>query len=375
MGSVLGGSNSVQPVEHTLRWVVVTFRELSAVWVVGLVVVDLTGPEPGDKFILIASAVLAVAWGVVTVWASRGELLGTVRFAVVDGLVVLLLSLSGWFAGSRDFVSGGYPTSWLFVVALASSLRWTLIAGGSLMVVHTAIHLMMELGLTRTFGTFQFLVFALIAGWAFDAIRDRERLRVEAEARLSEEQRTAVRLEEGTRIAQKLHDSVLQTLQAIKSESESPQQIRYLARWQERELRRTIAELRSSHQDSFRVGLLTMRDGVEDLYATVRILDVIRDDAVMSPPLSVALSAAREAMTNAAKHSGSERIDLYSEISDEWALIHVRDRGIGFADEQVDRSHGTSMSIVEPVASVGGSTKILSSPGSGTEVTIRVPVA
>ena len=37
------------------------------------------------------------------------------------------ISISGWLAGAPDFVAGGYPISWLFLAAFATSLRGTIV--------------------------------------------------------------------------------------------------------------------------------------------------------------------------------------------------------------------------------------------------------
>ena len=366
------GEATVRPVEHTLRWVVVTFRLLAALWSLALILAVVLGGSPGDRPVMAGTASLAAGWAVFTLVGARRGFLGHIPFALADGLVISVLSAAGLVAGTEDFISGGYPGSWLFVVAFVANLRWTLAAGVFLVLEHTVIHLLMGLGPVRTTGTFQFLVFALIAGWAFDSVRERERLRLVAEERLASEQRIAVRLEEGTRLARKLHDSVLQTLKAIQSEAENPEQVRYLARWQERGLRSTIEDLRSEYEGGFRARLLAVRDEVDDLYQTVTTKAVIRNDAEITPNLEVALDATHEALTNAAKHSGADLVDLYAEISDGWVTVNVRDRGHGFDPSATGR--GSSMSMVDPVETIGGVVEVVSKRGTGTEVTIRVPV-
>jgi signal transduction histidine kinase len=363
-----------QGVDVTLRWVVVAFRLLAWVWALALIGVVILKGAPGSRPVLAAAAAVATLWAGFTVWASRSsDRLHSPWFAVADGVVVFALGAAGWIAGTEDFVSGGYPGSWLFVVAYATNLRWTMLAAVALTLEHVVIHDLMNLGLGRTVGTFQFIVFGLIAGWAYEALRLHEQRRHEAETRLEEERRQAVRLEQGARLGQLLHDSVLQTMQAIRSGADDPKQVRYLARWQERELRRTIEELRSPYQRSFRAELLAVRDGVEDLYRSMQIAEVIRDDAEMTPALEVGLGAAREAMTNAAKHAGVEKVDLYAEVSDGSAVIHVRDRGQGFDPSVGPKGHGWAISVEGPIESVGGSVTVDSAPGAGTEVTIQVP--
>ena len=135
------------------------------------------------------------------------------------------------------------------------------------------------------------------------------------------------------------------------------------------ELRRNIEEWRSEYRDSFRANLLTIRDEVEDTHR-VEIEAVIRDDAPLNPSLAAAIKTAREAMANAAKHSGSRNISLYSEFANGEAHIHVRDSGSGFSsDEQRNRVHER---LAKRVESVGGLVEIDTAPESGTEIKIIV---
>lgn len=360
------------PVNDTLRRVTAGYRFLTWIWVVIMVLVVVVGHHPGNRWILSAGLLAATAWLLVTLWASRSNRrLGQMSFVVADGLVALALSATGWVAGVSDFISGGWPGSWLFVVAFATNLSWTIGASLVLVAEHIVLHLQHGLPSLRTAGTFQFIALALVVGWAFDALRQRERLRIEAEQKLAREQEDKARHQERSRLALQLHDSVLQTLHAIRVGADSADEVRYLSRRQERELRRTIEEFRSPYPDSFRARLLRHRNEVEDLCRGVQVLEVVRDDAAVTPALAASLDAAREAMLNAGKYSGAKQVDLYSEIGPEEAVIHVRDRGVGFDVSEV--REGMGMTVLRSVERAGGHVTITSEPGRGTEVTIRVP--
>ncbi|HSL25739.1 MAG TPA: ATP-binding protein [Acidimicrobiia bacterium] len=366
-------ATEIPPVQHTLRWIVVMFRLLGWVWSVALILVTLHTQPQTSRMVLVGAGVLATVWAGLTVGAGhRDRYLLNPVFATIDGLVAFALIAAGWAAGANDFVSGGYPASWLFVVAYAGSLRWTMGAALLLTVYYAFIHVLMDVPnlYVRTVGSFQYIVFGLLAGWAFDALRDREALRLEAAARLQAEQQTATRHEERALLARRLHDSVLQTLHVIRMGTADMSEIRYLARLQERELRRTIDEYRSPHEHSFRAELLGARDQVEDM-CRVEIQSVIRDDAELSRPLEELVAAAREAMMNAAKHSGADLIHLYSEIVDGRARVNVRDRGRGFEDAITDH-HGLADSLVHRMQAVGGEVLVESVAGRGTDVTISV---
>jgi signal transduction histidine kinase len=84
--------------------------------------------------------------------------------------------------------------------------------------------------------------------------------------------------------------------------------------------------------------------------------------------------AAREAMTNAAKHARTDDISVYAEVEPALVSVFVRDRGIGFDRTAVaaDR-RGIADSIEERLRRAGGSATIVSSPGGGTEVELTLP--
>ncbi|HSR46058.1 MAG TPA: ATP-binding protein [Acidimicrobiia bacterium] len=377
MGRTTRSSVAVRPVDGTLKWVVVQYRILVCLWALVLIAVTLYRELPGNHGVLYAGGALAVSWTGFTIWASRtNRILGSLWFVALDGAVVLLLSAGGAIAGTDDFFSGGFPGSWLFVVAFATNLRWTMVASLVLLGEHAVLHDIMDLGAVRTAGTFQFPVLGLIIGWAFDALRQREALRLAAEQQLAAEQEASARHQERAALAQRLHDSVLQTLHAIRTHAEDPMQVRYAARRQERELRRTIEDLSSPYEKSYRAALMEIRDEVEDLFPSVEIDVLVRSDTEVDGTLEVGLKVTREAMVNAAKHSGQLRIDVYSEIANGIATTRVRDRGNGIDPDAADRIlRGKERSMLNRLSPVGGTARIDSGPDTGTEVTIEVPIS
>ncbi|HSJ27221.1 MAG TPA: hypothetical protein VLB67_03360 [Acidimicrobiia bacterium] len=361
-------------VDVTLRNVVVTYRFLVTVWLWILVGVVIATGGNGSRPVLVGAAVFAGLWAGVTVWAGRANhRLGSIAFVICDGAIALGLSGIGLVAGTDDFVSGGWPASWLFTMAFAFDLRFTVMASFVLVVEHVFLHLAHGLGDIRMAGTFQFIVFAVIIGWAFDALRERERLRLALQDELDRQREAAARYEERASLARHLHDEVLQTFHAIEVSADKPQQVAYFVRRQTRELRRTIEEFRSPHTRSFRAILLRSRDEVEELYRGVKINEVIRSDGEVGHSLDVVLGAAREAMMNAAQHAGVDQVDLYSVIEDGVVVVNVRDRGRGF-DPDGETGRRVERSMSERVGPVGGSVTIRSSAGRGTEVSIVAPV-
>jgi signal transduction histidine kinase len=186
---------------------------------------------------------------------------------------------------------------------------------------------------------------------------------------LGEERSERVRSQERAEIAAHLHDSVLQTLALIQRSAESPREVARLARGQERELRTLLYGNRAVTGQLADLLRRAAAD-VEDDYA-IKVDVVLVGDVAVTADLAAAVDAAREAMVNAAKHSGVTAVSLYAEVDGDVADIFVRDRGSGFdLAEVADDRQGVRGSIIDRVERHGGSVTITSSPGAGTEVHI-----
>ncbi|KXO96385.1 histidine kinase [Tsukamurella pseudospumae] len=195
---------------------------------------------------------------------------------------------------------------------------------------------------------------------------------------LGAERAARVRTIEREEIASHLHDSVLQTLALIQKQSADGAAVKRLARSQERELREWLFGGAEAPARSLAAALKAAAADVEDAHSVA--VDVITVGDVEGPELGVddrftaLLGAAREAMVNAAKHSGCESIDTYAEVDEDSVAVFVRDRGVGFDPEAVpaDRQ-GLAKSIRSRVERRGGAVAVRSAPGRGTEVRMSVP--
>ncbi len=100
---------------------------------------------------------------------------------------------------------------------------------------------------------------------------------------------------------------------------------------------------------------------------TVDVVSV--GDLALDERLRPLVAAAREALTNAARHSGAPRVDVYAEVAGTRVEVFVRDRGRGFDLAAVPEDRlGVRRSIVDRVERHGGSARIRTAPGEGTEV-------
>lgn len=171
-------------------------------------------------------------------------------------------------------------------------------------------------------------------------------------------------------IAAHLHDSVLQTLTLIRAGADSPTRVRALALRQERELRAWLYTGSSEPEESVADAVRGQALEVETAYG-VEIELVTVGDRVPSPADLAAVAAAREAMTNAARH-GKAPISVYQEVRAESLEIFVKDSGDGFDPDQIPEDrHGYRHSIVGRVERVGGNVKVRQR--AGTEIAIWVP--
>jgi signal transduction histidine kinase/phage shock protein PspC (stress-responsive transcriptional regulator) len=180
-----------------------------------------------------------------------------------------------------------------------------------------------------------------------------------------------VRADARADMAAHLHDSVLQTLAMIQRQADDPKAVQQLARRQERELRNWLYgdEL---HEATLKAALTSAAAEVEDERG-VPVELVTVGDCDTSEEIQALVRAAREAMVNAAKHSGADKIDVYAEVDEDSVEVFVRDRGKGFdADAVAEDRMGVKGSIIDRMARHGGTGTIRSAPGDGTEVRLEI---
>ena len=195
---------------------------------------------------------------------------------------------------------------------------------------------------------------------------------------LDDERLDRIRLDERARISAHLHDSVLQTLTLIQQSADDPVRTSQLARRQERELRGWLYGPTSTSPDGLLLGPAIERTAldVEEMHGvTIEVVAVGDSGAPVRTGGDALLAAAREAMVNAAKHSGVDRIDVFIERTPESIEVFIRDTGEGFDTSVVDpKRKGLSESIVARMSRAGGSATIHSEPGAGTEVELVLPI-
>jgi signal transduction histidine kinase/ligand-binding sensor domain-containing protein len=201
------------------------------------------------------------------------------------------------------------------------------------------------------------------------------------------------RLAERTRIAQELHDTLLQGLLSASMQlhvaddqlaGDSPAKplvnrvLALMGRVIE-EGRNAVRGLRSAHDDSSDLGQAFSRVAQEldvqeevDFRVVVEGLPralhpVIRDDVYR---------IGREALVNAFRHSRANRIEVEVDYSTGYLSILIRDNGCGI-DPEVLRAgregHWGLPGMHERAEKIGAKLRVWSRPNSGTEVELTVP--
>jgi signal transduction histidine kinase len=199
----------------------------------------------------------------------------------------------------------------------------------------------------------------ILAPWAWRLAREREA-----------ERAARIRTEERADFAARVHDSVLQTLTLIQKD---PGDARRLARRQERELRAWLYPEREPAGDATLAGAVDAAAAeIEELHG-VRVEVVRTGDAPLDERTQALILAGREAMTNAAKHSGVDEVAVFLDAEGDPISLYVRDRGTGFDPAAVapDR-RGVAESIRGRMERVGGTARVVSAPGEGTEIELAV---
>jgi signal transduction histidine kinase/phage shock protein PspC (stress-responsive transcriptional regulator) len=188
---------------------------------------------------------------------------------------------------------------------------------------------------------------------------------------LGDERAATAREAERADIAAHLHDSVLQTLALIRNQASDEASVRRLARAQERELREWLYQDRAPSGLSLATALKDIAAEVEDL-TDAEIGVVVAGDHPPTGPAAALIGATREGLLNAVRH-GAPPVSLYAEIGADRAEVFIKDRGPGFDLNQVPADRlGVRESILGRVRRQGGSAEVVSAPGQGTEIRLKL---
>ncbi len=212
--------------------------------------------------------------------------------------------------------------------------------------------------------------------------------RLDAERRRTSSTALAAQEEERARVARDLHDEVNQSLTALLLRLEAARvkapvelahelaETKALANQAMEELLMLARQLRPTALDD--LGLNAALAGhVKELGRRGKVNSTFESSGDFSGlPTDVQLvvyRVAQEAMSNAAQHSGAERVDVKLARQGDRVELTVADDGSGFTFDQATRGLGIA-GMRERALLVGGDMQVESRLDSGTRVRLTVPL-
>ena len=344
--------------DHGMVRGITAFRAIALAWAwVGLVVerdhldrpwLAVVGMALATAMTLVLVAVLPslsrISWRLVAVELALG-----CGLLVLDGVV--------YDALRQQSLPWAWPAAGVIMAAVAGGLWWGSVAAVAVaaasFVGESILRDSLRWSTSAASKSALFLLAGVVAALAAQRLRQAEREISLARAR-----------EETARV---LHDGVLQTLAVIHRRSDD-EALRTLAADQERELRAYVAgrAATASLADRLRA-IVTTVDQRHQLRTEVALAGDL--PALEEPRADALVGAVGEALTNAAKHSGSGRAVLFAEPSDDGAGVFcsVADDGVGFDGNSGD-GLGLEHSIRRRIEDVGGRVEVETAVGRGTEV-------
>ncbi|MEV2909155.1 sensor histidine kinase [Paenibacillus larvae] len=210
-------------------------------------------------------------------------------------------------------------------------------------------------------------------------------------AQLAEQARVSAIVEERQRLARELHDAVSQQLFAIsmtataalrtldKDFDKAQRQIFLIEEMSavaQSEMRALLLHLRPVHLEGnlLAVGLHKL---LQELKAKVPI-EIVEDlDEEIRLPKGIEdhlFRIVQEALSNSLRHSKASKLEVKLHHRGDGLRLSIRDNGIGFEIDNTKQASYGLHTMRERVNEIGGSLQIITTPGKGTRIEIRVPI-
>ena len=375
-------------------------RGVTLVWSAVVTAVD------ASSGVLDRPAAAAVLLTVLAVWSAVWTAAVAGRQRWVDGAASVTLDVAlaaAAVAADHWLYVGDHPQSfasaWPLVAVVATAVArgpvTGLIAGTVVGLANVVGALTIGAGMEgewlSTLGTLVLLAASgWVAGWVADRLRTTAQAAADAQAR--------------DEVAATLHDGVLQTLAVIQRRSDDTDLVA-LAREQDQALRAFLrgspptgaasppstplapsAPLAPSTLPAPSSTSATAADGeligrlrheiarIERTHAIDAPLVVIDPGTSTGSAATALIGAAAEAVVNAAKHSGTDRVWVsVDRRSPSGTMVVVHDEGDGFDPATTPEGTGITSSIRRRLDAVGGGATVSSAVGRGTDVTVWAP--
>ncbi|GGQ39728.1 MacS family sensor histidine kinase [Couchioplanes azureus] len=366
---------------QTPLWRAIAVYRITALVYVGILVVRNVGAYERPLFAWPVLA-LTAAWTVFTTYAYAEPSRRKPPLLVADLLVTMGVMASSAVIVGPDALKAGRPTlavAWhvapVIAWAVAGGRRWGIAA--ALAMGATDLVVRNHYDQAAFTGTVLMLLAALAVGYLV-GIAEISQQRLERAIALEAATR------ERERLARDIHDSVLQVLALVKRrgaglDGEAGELAR-LAGEQEAALRTLVtgrtADLADDHAD---VDLMMLLDPYAS--ATVSVAAPAGPVRLPSRAATEIAAAVAAALDNVTTHcEPGTKVWVLVEDEPESVTVSVRDDGCGIAPDRLAEAEsqgrlGVAQSIRGRVADLGGTVRIVSAPGQGTEVELTVPRA
>lgn len=362
-----------------------------------------------------AAAVLVVmaGWTAFTVWAyGRGRGRWDERVLAAADVAVAFACLAATALVVEPVYLRHAPpltSTWFAGAALAAAVvggRWWALC---VAVGHGVVDIAMRvsLGLEITAAVPRGVVLLLLAGYSMGYLAH---YALRAERRLAEAVEIEARTAERERLARSIHDSVLQVLAMVRRRGEElggeAGELGRLAGEQEVRLRTLVGSgpsaIRGGEGDGGERPLSSSRSlrpsssspspaspsPAADLHmalaelASSRVTFAGPADPVRmpAPAVSEIRAAVEAALANVDRHCPEgTRVWLLLEDEGDEVAVTVRDDGPGMPPDRPEEARaqgrlGLSQSIRGRIRDLGGTTEVVTAPGEGTEIEMRIPV-
>jgi signal transduction histidine kinase len=355
------------------------FRLLSCIYALGFQIAineDLDRPAIGWALF----AVL-IGWSVACGVAYLQGFGRRLAWVLAEIVVVVALVLSTEFVASDRWAldNQSWPTTlWATNATISAAILLGPIAGMLtgvvVMIASTVVKGFINYDLGRNATIVIELAVGLAVGMAAQTARH-------AHAELERATRLAASLEERDRLSRQVHDGAIQVLALVSRRGREiggeTAELAELAGEQERALRRLV----SSADAEPRAGAMTdvgalLRRRASDRVSVSVPADPVPLDAGVADELD---AAAANALDNVASHAGPDAhaYVLLEDLGDS-VTVSIRDDGAGIAEGRLEEAVaegrvGVSKSIVGRMNWLGGSAKLHTVPGCGTEWELTVP--
>jgi signal transduction histidine kinase len=384
-------------VEQPLWRALAAYRVLTMMYAVGLFVTAYDEfPRP---WVAVAFYAVLAVWTLATLPKVASEAGCTKRFLAVDLTIAVGGILLTLVADDHDRILGGGPTLpsiWtagsVLAFAIKGGWRWAAFASTAVAVAN-----LVERGAPARDTVHNVIlvwVASIAIGYVVEVARASERtlaraLEIEAATR------------ERERLARDIHDSVLQVLAMVKRRGTAlggeAAELGRLAGEQEVALRTLVSggmvPVSRISEDAAQGAVVRVVEEPDDSEGPVDLRGLLMPYAgarvsVAEPgaPVTLPADAARElaaavgaALDNVERHAGAQaHAWILIEDEPDEVIVSVRDDGPGIPEGRLAQAEGegrmgVALSIRGRLRDLGGSAELISTPGQGTEVELKVP--